>query len=203
MYLLGSFVTQQFTDKAVLADIDFFPFPEIAVEGTDAIEAPIDGLMLSKKGGKNQAAKDLLAYIGTPRARTPTPRSTLEHRDRQGRRHLQVHALNKKCAEAIADAKYISQFFDRDALPAMANNVMIPALQGFIKNGNDRHGQPGDPGQDPVRRAVARPMTTQVRFARGPSPGAKQPAPAPPRAASPAVRPRQGACSASWWASRP
>ena len=37
--------------------------------------------------------------------------------------------LNKKCADTIADAKYISQFFDRDALPAMANNVMIPALQ--------------------------------------------------------------------------
>ena len=34
----------------------------------------------------------------------------------------------------IGDAKYISQFFDRDALPAMANNVMIPALQGFIKD---------------------------------------------------------------------
>ena len=28
------------------------------------------------------------------------------------------------------------QFFDRDALPAMANNVMIPALQSFIKDGN-------------------------------------------------------------------
>ena len=35
----------------------------------------------------------------------------------------------------IADAKHISQFFDRDALPAMANNVMIPALQGFLKDG--------------------------------------------------------------------
>ena len=66
MYLLGSFVTQQFTDTAVLADIDFFPFPEMAMEGQDAVEAPIDGFMLSKKGGDNQAAKDLLAFVGTP-----------------------------------------------------------------------------------------------------------------------------------------
>jgi len=43
--------------------------------------------------------------------------------------------LNKKCAETIAQAKSISQFFDRDALPAMANNVMIPALQTFLKDG--------------------------------------------------------------------
>jgi multiple sugar transport system substrate-binding protein len=46
MYLLGSFVTQQFTDAAVLADIDFFPFPAMATEGMDAVEAPIDGIML-------------------------------------------------------------------------------------------------------------------------------------------------------------
>ncbi|WP_426998287.1 hypothetical protein [Pseudarthrobacter sp. N5] len=43
--------------------------------------------------------------------------------------------MNKKCADTIANAKSISQFFDRDALPAMANNVMIPALQSFIKDG--------------------------------------------------------------------
>ena len=61
MYLLGSFVTQQFTDKAVLDDIDFFPFPEVKTEGTDSVEAPIDGLMLSKRGAQNQAAKDMLA----------------------------------------------------------------------------------------------------------------------------------------------
>ena len=34
----------------------------------------------------------------------------------------------------IGNAKYISQFLDRDALPAFANNVMIPALQSFIKD---------------------------------------------------------------------
>ena len=34
MYLLGSFVTQQFTDPAVLADVDFFPFPTMAEEPT-------------------------------------------------------------------------------------------------------------------------------------------------------------------------
>jgi multiple sugar transport system substrate-binding protein len=43
--------------------------------------------------------------------------------------------FNKKLAGVISGAKHISQFFDRDALPAMANNVMIPALQGFLKDG--------------------------------------------------------------------
>lgn len=136
MYLLGSFVTQQFTDPAVLADIDFFPFPEIAVEGTDAVEAPIDGLMLSKKGGDNQAAHDFLAFMGSAAGQEAyfsvdtSNLMTVKTADTSS-----YSEFNKKLAGIITDAKHISQFFDRDALPAMANNVMIPALQGFLKDG--------------------------------------------------------------------
>jgi multiple sugar transport system substrate-binding protein len=137
MYLLGSFVTQQFTDKAILADIDFFPFPEIAVEGQDSIEAPIDGLMLTKKGGSNQAAKDLLAFMGTGAGQDAY--ASIDTSNLQTAKDADTSKftpLNKKCAEVIANAKHISQFFDRDALPAMANNVMIPALQAFLKDGS-------------------------------------------------------------------
>lgn len=136
MYLLGSFVTQQYTDKAILDDIDFFPFPEIAVEGQDAVEAPIDGLLLSKKGGNNQAAKDFMSFMGTPEGQDayakvdPSNIATAKGADTST-----FSPLTKKCADTIANAKSISQFFDRDALPAMANNVMIPALQAFIKDG--------------------------------------------------------------------
>jgi multiple sugar transport system substrate-binding protein len=136
MYLLGSFVTQQFTDPAVLADIDFFPFPEIAVEGTDAVEAPIDGLLLSKKGGDNKAAHDFLAFMGS--AEGQNAYSAVDGSNIatvKGADTSKFTPLNKKCADTIANAKYISQFLDRDALPAMANNVMIPALQSFIKDG--------------------------------------------------------------------
>ncbi|MGG5170729.1 ABC transporter substrate-binding protein [Pseudarthrobacter sp. J1738] len=137
MYLLGSFVTQQFSDPAVLADIDFFPFPEIAMEGRDAVEAPIDGILLSKKGGENSAARDFLAFLGSAEGQDayaavdPSNIATAKGADTS-----KFSDLNKKCAQTIADAKYISQFLDRDALPAMANNVIIPALQSFIKDGN-------------------------------------------------------------------
>jgi multiple sugar transport system substrate-binding protein len=136
MYLLGSFVTQQFTDATVLADIDFFPFPSIAVEGTDAVEAPIDGLMLSKKGGDNQAAHDFLAFLGSApgqEAYFSVDKSNLMTVN--GADTSAYSDFNKKLAGVIANAKFISQFFDRDALPAMANNVMIPALQAFLKDG--------------------------------------------------------------------
>jgi len=136
MYLLGSFVTQQFTDPAVLADIDFFPFPEIAVEGTDSVEAPIDGLMLTKKGGDNQAARDFLAFMGSPAGQEAYfSVDTSNLMTVKGADTSKYSDFNKKLAGVISDAKHISQFFDRDALPAMANNVMIPALQGFLKDG--------------------------------------------------------------------
>ena len=136
MYLLGSFVTQQFTDATVLADIDFFPFPEIAEEGMTAVEAPIDGLMLSKKGGSNPAAKAFLEFMGTPagqQAYFSVDKSNLM--TAKGADTSGYSDFNKKLADVISKAKSVSQFFDRDALPAMANNVMIPALQGFLKDG--------------------------------------------------------------------
>jgi multiple sugar transport system substrate-binding protein len=136
MYLLGSFVTQQFTDPAVLADIDFFAFPEIAMEGRDAVEAPIDGLLLSKKGGENKTARDFMAFVGSAEAQDAYAAVDASNiATAKGTDTSAFSPLNKKCADTIADAKYISQFFDRDALPAMANNVMIPALQSFIKDG--------------------------------------------------------------------
>ncbi len=136
MYLLGSFVTQQFTDPEVLADIDFFPFPEIAVEGRDAVEAPIDGLMLTKRGGENQFARDFLAFAGTGPAQDAyfavDSANLMASKDADTSGYTE---FNQKLASVIAEAKSISQFFDRDALPSMANNVMIPALQAFLKDG--------------------------------------------------------------------
>ncbi|HEY2298151.1 MAG TPA: ABC transporter substrate-binding protein [Jatrophihabitans sp.] len=137
MYLLGSFVTQQFTDPKIKADVDFFEFPSLTeANGQDALEAPIDGFMLSTKGGSNQAAKDMLAYFGSPEGQ-----NTYSSKDpNQIETNLKadfsyLDAIGNKAQQTIAKAKYISQFLDRDALPQFASDVMIPALQTFIKNG--------------------------------------------------------------------
>src|SRR5918992_4812805 len=64
MYLLGMFVGQQFPEKDA-DDLDFFPFPEINPEfGQDSVEAPIDGFMLAKDLENEDAAKDLLTFMG-------------------------------------------------------------------------------------------------------------------------------------------
>jgi multiple sugar transport system substrate-binding protein len=137
MYLLGSFVTQQFTDKAVLDDVDFFPFPTMTESNAqEAVEAPIDGFMLTTKGANNGAAKAMLEFFGTPEGQNTYAKLDPSNvATNKGADFSTLNAIQKKAQQTIVNAKYISQFLDRDALPAFASNVMIPALQTFLKNG--------------------------------------------------------------------
>ena len=141
MYVLGSFVGQQFEGEA-LKDLDFFPFPEINSEhGQDAVEAPIDGFMLSKDPKNEEAAKALLEYLGGAEAQEtylksdPNNVATNNQADTSN-----YNALQKKSNELISGAKQISQFLDRDTRPDFASTVMIPALQQFIKAPDDIDG---------------------------------------------------------------
>jgi multiple sugar transport system substrate-binding protein len=141
MYLLGSFVAQQITGPDQ-ADLDFFNFPEVdSTVGADALDAPIDGFMMSKKPRNENGAKALLQYLGSPAAgqaytkADPSVVAANQKADTSGYTPLQ-----KKSAEIIGNAKSIAQFLDRDTRPDFASTVMIPALQSFIKNPNDIDG---------------------------------------------------------------
>jgi multiple sugar transport system substrate-binding protein len=136
MYLFGSFVGEQWPKGDT--DIDFFPFPEVdSAYGQDAIEAPIDGFILSKKGGDNAAARKLIKYIGTGKAEAvylaTDSNDVAAAKDADTSKY---NALQKKAAALISGAKSISQFLDRDAEPAFANNAALPAFQQFIKDGD-------------------------------------------------------------------
>jgi multiple sugar transport system substrate-binding protein len=133
MYLLGSFVAQQVDNGA---DLDFFTFPEIdSTIGADAIDAPIDGLMMAAKPKNEAAAKAFLAYAATPAAENlysktdPSDVAANSGADTSGYNDLQ-----KKAAALISSAKSIAQFLDRDTRPDFASTVMIPSLQSFIKD---------------------------------------------------------------------
>jgi multiple sugar transport system substrate-binding protein len=135
MYLLGSFVAQQFKAED-LADLDFFPFPTIDPQwGQDAVEAPIDGFMISKKAKNVAGAKELLKYLASADAQNiylktdPSDVGANSKDDASG-----YNAIQKKSAEFIAGAKQISQFLDRDANPTFASTVVIPALQQFVNS---------------------------------------------------------------------
>jgi multiple sugar transport system substrate-binding protein len=141
MYVLGLFVGQQFTG-ADQEDLDFFAFPEINPEhGQTAVEAPIDGFMLSKSPKNAEGAKKLLEFFATGAAQgiylkaDPNNIATAKDADTSGYNHLQ-----KKSVELVGGAKNISQFLDRDTNPVFASTVMGPALGKFLGNPGDIDG---------------------------------------------------------------
>jgi multiple sugar transport system substrate-binding protein len=139
MYLLGSFVGQQFTNPADHADLDFFPYPEINPKwGQDSLDAPIDGFMLSKKPKNLEAAKALITYLGTAQAANiylATDTNDVGANKNTSKAHY--NPLQKKAALMIASAKHIAQYMDRDTRPDFASTVMIPSLQSYLNNPND------------------------------------------------------------------
>ncbi|WP_105970407.1 ABC transporter substrate-binding protein [Streptomyces geranii] len=136
MYLLGTFVGQQFTNATDLADLDFFAFPEIDPSfGQDTVEAPTDGFMLSKSPKNKAGSVQLLEFLGTPEAEqiylkadpnvvaASTKADTSSYSD-----------LQKKAYAMISGAKSLTQFMDRDSRPDFTSTVMQPALQKFIRD---------------------------------------------------------------------
>jgi multiple sugar transport system substrate-binding protein len=138
MYLLGTFVGQQFTG-ADKNDLTFFPFPEVdSSVGTDAVEAPIDGFMMAKRPKNADGARNLLEFLGSAKAENSylatDSNDVAVHKDADTSKY---NALQKQASELIGSAKSISQFLDRDADPTFASTVAIPAFQSFIKNPAD------------------------------------------------------------------
>jgi len=118
-----------------LDDLDFFPWPTMNPDfGQDFMDAPTDGFMLPKKAKNKDAAKKVLAYIGTADAESTFLKT--DHWDvglATGLVAPTYNAIQKKSVEAISACKSVSQFMDRDTVPDMAT-AMIKAIQSFVDN---------------------------------------------------------------------
>ncbi|MEU1720840.1 extracellular solute-binding protein [Nonomuraea sp. NPDC005692] len=133
MMLLGMFVAQQFPE-ADRDDIDFFTFPEIdPAHGTDSIDAPIDGYMISAKARNVDGAKALLKHLAKGSSQNeatkldPGTLASSSKADTSG-----YSTLQKRGAELVSQATHLAQFLDRDTRPDFASTVMIPSLQAFV-----------------------------------------------------------------------
>ncbi|MGV9915366.1 ABC transporter substrate-binding protein [Streptomyces tendae] len=139
MAVIGLFLGQQVTDEKIRADLDFFAFPEVdPAHGQDAVEAPTDGFMLSRKPKNEEGAKKFLAYLGGASAEKAymgvDPSNLAVHRDADTSSY---NALQKKSAELIASARHISQFADRDSDPGFISTVVLPGLTEWLGHPDD------------------------------------------------------------------
>ena len=143
MMVIGSQqIGQQFQAGGKLDDLDFFAFPSIDPQfGQDTIEAPIDGFCMAPKPRSKDNATKLLTYISGAQAQQtylksdPTSIAASNKADATA-----YNKLQQKCVTFVNEAKHITQFLDRDTDPGFASDVMINAVNNFIKNPNDIDG---------------------------------------------------------------
>ncbi|WP_406493186.1 ABC transporter substrate-binding protein [Streptomyces sp. NBC_01604] len=136
MYLLGTFVGQQFTNPADLEDLDFFAFPEIdPAYGQDTVEAPTDGFMMSKSPKNKAEGVKLMEFLGTPEAEEAYLKADPSVVAASTKADTSAYTpLQKKAYDMIAGAKSLTQFMDRDSRPDFTSTVMQPSLQKFVRD---------------------------------------------------------------------
>jgi multiple sugar transport system substrate-binding protein len=131
-------------DPADLADLDFFSWPNHGKEwdAEKALDAPIDGYMLSAKSPNAAAdatvAKAFLAYLGTGAAQLVYAKAEVaDICPANDADQSQYTALQKKQATIISAAQKLTQFMDRDTNPNFAGaNGMQGFLIDFLANPN-------------------------------------------------------------------
>jgi multiple sugar transport system substrate-binding protein len=137
MMTIGNFVGDLFPNEE-LDDLDFFPFPTLNDEhGQDTVEAPIDGWVMTTRGENEAGAKEVLAHMGTALAQdtylsiapgVQAPNSNVDT--------SVYNALQTKSAALVQNAKHVTQFLDRDTLPAFANEAGQAFADFFADPGN-------------------------------------------------------------------
>ena len=133
MYTIGNFVGGQFPEDE-LEDLDFFPFPEINPEhGIDVVEAPIDGWMMAASPANEAAALELLQHFGTGVAQDAYLSEDPSVVASSSAANTGVYnELQKKAAKTVSEAKFVTQFLDRDTSPEFASNVAGPRIADFL-----------------------------------------------------------------------
>ena len=133
MYFLGTFAGEQATDAAIHDDLDFFPFPTFGTEfdAESAIDAPIDGFMVSSKAKNLDGAKAFMEFLSTGEAQgiflASSPNNVAAGKDADTSKYT---PFQKKMAEIIGGSQKIAQFLDRDTNPAFAG---ANGMQGFLQ----------------------------------------------------------------------
>jgi ABC-type glycerol-3-phosphate transport system substrate-binding protein len=135
MYLMGDFLRDNYPADKV-DDLGFFRFPIIDPAVPIGEDAPTDGYFIAANAQHPEAAKALLAFLGSTEAqqyladflgRLPTNMEV----DTSGFTESQQEGL-----ALIQGADFVAQFYDRDTTPEMADEGMNGFMQ-FWDNPED------------------------------------------------------------------
>jgi multiple sugar transport system substrate-binding protein len=145
--LMGSWFGGNFKEQsqADYDDLSIIPFPEInPMYGRDTVDAPIDGFCVAANGTNNAGGVDFLKFAGDMEgvqamldAKDADGKSIPMTSANKGQDTSTYDAFQKEQLAVMDEAKYITQFLDRDTRPDFAGPVVGPAIQSWFKNPKD------------------------------------------------------------------
>ena len=142
MAFLGTFAAEGATDPAVHDDLDMFPFPVLGNEwdGERAIDAPLEGYMLSRSPRDLAAAKRLLYCLSSGDAQNryvaANPNVVAAAADAPT---FEYTPFQLRIEQVLHGSRATAQLLDRDTRPDFAGpDGMQAFLRDFVR----------DPGQD-------------------------------------------------------
>ena len=139
--LMGSWFGGNFKEKSQedYDDLWIVPFPEINPEhGVDTIDAPIDGFCVAANGGNTEVGKDFIKFAGDKEGMQAMLDTGIPMTSANKNQDTSTYdAFQKQQLNVMSQAKYITQFLDRDTRPDFAGPVVGPAIQAWYKNPAD------------------------------------------------------------------
>lgn len=139
--LMGSWFGGNFKEKSQedYDDLWIVPFPEINPEhGVDTIDAPIDGFCVAANGGNTEVGKDFIKFAGDKEGMQAMLDTGIPMTSANKNQDTSTYdAFQKQQLNVMSQAKYITQFLDRDTRPDFAGPVVGPAIQAWYKNPKD------------------------------------------------------------------
>jgi len=136
--LMGSWFGGNFLEQSQedYDDLWIIPFPEINPEhARDTIDAPIDGFCVAANGENTDGGKDLIKFAGSKEGMqamldTGEPMTSAN----KNQDTSSYDGFQKQQLAVMEEAKYITQFLDRDTRPDFAGPVVGPAIQQWFRD---------------------------------------------------------------------
>jgi ABC-type glycerol-3-phosphate transport system substrate-binding protein len=135
MYLMGQFIQDVVSDEEVKKDLNFFRFPIIDASVPIAEETPTDGYMIPKNAPHPEAAKKFMHYLATQQSQWFFADNLNRIAANRNIEETNYGPLVQKGLRMINRSDKVTQFYDRDTKPAMADKAMDQIVKFMVKPG--------------------------------------------------------------------
>ncbi|MEA3311896.1 MAG: ABC transporter substrate-binding protein [candidate division WOR-3 bacterium] len=125
MILQGNWITESYPAERLETELGFFPFPTIDPDVPLSEEVPIDGYLMASNALNREPAGRFLAFLASREAQQivadydVVARPDVTYPDTPSGRFTR-----RLVEEVVEPAEYVTQFYDRDTTPPMAETGM-------------------------------------------------------------------------------